>query len=59
MGYKFVVSINDYEDYKDNAPENVTFVNNKEGIKYFMKAKYAFYCFGKYPIKPSKKTDSC
>lgn len=55
MGYKFVVSINDYEDYKDNAPENVTFVNNKEGIKYFMKAKYAFYCFGKYPIKPSKK----
>lgn len=55
MGYKIVVSINDFENFKDNAPDNVTFVNNKEGIKYFMKSKYAFYCFGKYPIKPSKK----
>lgn len=55
MGYKIVVSINDFQDYKENAPENVTFVNNKEGIRYFMKSKYAFYSFGKYPIKPSKK----
>lgn len=53
--YKIVVSINDYENYIKNAPENVTFIDNKQGIKVFMKAKYAFYCFGKYPIKPSKK----
>lgn len=53
--YKIVVSVNDYEDYVNNIPENVTFVDNKQGIKTFMKAKYAFYCFGKYPIKPSKK----
>lgn len=52
--YKIVVSINDCEDYINKAPENVTFVGNKQGIKAFMKAKYAFYCFGKYPIKPSK-----
>ena len=52
--YKIVVSINDAEDYAKNTPDNVLFVGNKQGIKYFMKAKYSFYCFGKYPIKPSK-----
>lgn len=53
--FYFVVSINDFEDYKFHSPKHVKFVDNKEGIKYFLKAKYAFYCFGKYPIKPSKK----
>ena len=53
--FKIVVSINDWEQYVKRAPKNVTFINNKQGIKWFMKAKYAFYCFGKYPIKPSKK----
>lgn len=52
--YKIVVSINDYKDYVNHEPENVLFLDNKSGIKYFIKAKYAFYCFGKYPIKPSK-----
>lgn len=52
--YKIVVSINDYENYVNHKPENVLFLDNKSGIKYFIKAKYAFYCFGKYPIKPSK-----
>lgn len=52
--YKIVVSINDAEDYVSHAPQNVTFVGNRQGILYFMKAKYAFYCFGKYPIKPAK-----
>lgn len=49
-----MVSSNDYEKYIESAPTNVTFVGNKQGIKYFLKSKYAFYCFGKYPIKPSK-----
>lgn len=52
--FKIVVSINDWELYVGKEPDNVTFVNNKEGIRHFMKSKYAFYCFGKYPIKPSK-----
>lgn len=52
--YRIVVSINDVDDFVQKAPENVTFVGNKQGISYFMRAKYAFYCFGKYPIKPSK-----
>ena len=52
--YKIVVSINDFEKYLENPPKNVLFVSNKKGIKHFMKSKYAFYCFGKYPIKPAK-----
>ena len=51
--YQIVVSINDVADYKEQAPKNVTFVNNRQGIPYFLRAKYGFYCFGKYPIKPS------
>lgn len=52
--YRIVVSSNDYEKYIESTPTNVTFVGNTQGIKYFLKSKYAFYCFGKYPIKPSK-----
>lgn len=52
--YRIVVSVNDYKDYCANAPKNVSFIGNSKGIGTFMKAKYAFYCFGKYPIKPSK-----
>lgn len=53
--YKIVVSINDIEEYNKKIPKNVIFVDNIKGISYFLKSKYAFYCFGKYPIKPSKK----
>lgn len=53
--YKIVVSIDDLEEHNNKVPSNVIFVNNIKGISYFLKAKYAFYCFGKYPIKPSKK----
>lgn len=52
--FKIVVSINDWELYIGKEPDNVIFINNKAGIRYFMKSKYAFYCFGKYPIKPAK-----
>ena len=53
--FQIIVSANDYEKYREQAPDNVLFVGNKQGIRWFIKAKYAFYCFGKYPIKPSKK----
>ena len=52
--YKIVVSCGDYELFENDAPENVSFIGNKAGIRVFLKAKYAFYCFGKYPIKPAK-----
>ncbi|MCR5837496.1 MAG: CDP-glycerol glycerophosphotransferase family protein [Lachnospiraceae bacterium] len=52
--YSIVVSANDWKDFVSEAPDNVTFTDNKKGIFYFLKSKYAFYSFGKYPIKPSK-----
>lgn len=52
--YRIIVSVNDFQKFEQNAPENVSFIGNVKGIKWFIKSKYAFYCFGKYPIKPSK-----
>lgn len=52
--FKIVVSINDYTEYIGREPKNVSYISNKKGIFHFMRSKYAFYCFGKYPIKPSK-----
>ena len=37
------------------APKNVIFINNKQGIKWFMKAKYAFLLFWKVSNKAVKK----
>ena len=53
--YRIVVSVNDFEDYEKSAPDGVSFIGNRQGIPVFLKAKYAFYCFGKYPIKPAKR----
>ncbi|HAH19221.1 CDP-glycerol glycerophosphotransferase family protein [Eubacterium uniforme] len=50
--YKIVLSLNDESEIK-KIPNGVIVVDNKEGIKYFLRAKYMFFCFGKYPIKPS------
>ncbi len=53
--YRIVVSVNDFEEYEKTAPDGVSFIGNKQGIRIFLRAKYAFYCFGKYPIKPAKR----
>ncbi|MDO5292787.1 MAG: CDP-glycerol glycerophosphotransferase family protein [bacterium] len=52
--YRIVLSLNTYDEYKDNAPKGVKVVGNKLGILYFLRSKYAFYSFGKYPIYPGK-----
>lgn len=52
--YKIICSINDFKKYKNYDLKNVTFTSNFFGIYYFLTSKYFFYCFGKYPIKPSK-----
>ncbi len=52
---KITVATDEYKKYRKNAPENVRFVSLKSGIFAFFKAKYCFYSFGKYPIKPSKE----
>lgn len=59
--YRIVCAIDEWEEYKMEKkylPErykNVKFVSLKGGILKFLRAKYAFYSFGKYPIKPSKE----
>ncbi|MGN0396035.1 MAG: CDP-glycerol glycerophosphotransferase family protein [Coprococcus sp.] len=59
--YHIVCAIDEWQEYnekKQEKPEkyrNVEFVGLKKGIFRFLKAKYAFYSFGKYPIKPAKK----
>lgn len=53
--YSIVCSLDDYLNYSSNPPKNVKFVSNVGGLPYFLTSKYAFYSFGKYPIKPSNR----
>lgn len=53
--FKITVATNEFEAFKNKAPNNVEFVGLKKGIFAFLKSKYCFYSFGKYPIKPSKE----
>lgn len=53
--FKITVATDEFETFKENAPENVKFVGLKRGIFAFLKSKYCFYSFGKYPIKPAKE----
>ncbi len=53
--YKIIVSVSDYENYIEDAEENVSYISNVKGLFKFFRSKYCFYCFGKYPVKPSKK----
>jgi len=52
--FKITVATDEYEKYASSAPENVKFVSCTRGILSFLRSKYCFYSFGKYPIKPSK-----
>lgn len=50
--YKIICSLN---DYKAQTPQkNVRFMGNVRGLFSFFRCKYAFYCFGKYPVKPRR-----
>lgn len=51
--YEIICSLNDYTLYKKEYP-TVRFVSNKMGVFYFLSSRFAFYSFGKYPIKPAK-----
>ena len=51
--YKIICISNNF--YFKSPDKRVKFVGLYRGILYFFTSKYFFYCFGKYPIKPSKK----
>jgi CDP-glycerol glycerophosphotransferase (TagB/SpsB family) len=53
--YEIICSLDDFEKYSGDCPENVKFVSNRAGLRYFFTSKFMFYSFGKYPIKPSPK----
>lgn len=53
--YEIVCSLNDNKEQKNTKPDNVRFVSNIGGVPTFLRAGYCFYCFGKYPIKPTKR----
>ena len=50
--YEIICALNDYTLYKETYP-SVRFVSNKKGIWFFLRSHYAFYSFGKYPVKPA------
>ncbi|MGN0613546.1 MAG: CDP-glycerol glycerophosphotransferase family protein [Porcipelethomonas sp.] len=52
--YKIIVSINDWEKYAETNEKNVKYISNTRGLFSFFRSKYCYYCFGKYPVKPSK-----
>ena len=53
--YAIICSTNEWKKYSElNQIKNVKFVNCYIGVYYFFTSKYFFYCFGKYPIVPTK-----
>lgn len=52
--YHIICSTNEYEKYK-KTNKNIMFISPLKGIYYYMRSKYFFYSFGKYPIYPSKE----
>ncbi len=50
--YKIIVATND--EKPEDLPKNVKYTSLFKGFFSFLTAKYCFYSFGKYPIKPAK-----
>lgn len=52
--YRIVCSLNDHQKYNNLVQKNVKIISNSSGIKWYFRAGYVFYCFGKIPIIPGK-----
>ncbi len=50
--YRIICSLNDCKNQKPQ--KNVKFVSNVMGLFSFFSSGHAFYCFGKYPVKPRR-----
>lgn len=56
LNYQIVCSTDEWKKYKKlKQLDNVKFVDCYTGVYYYLTSKYFFYCFGKYPIMPSKR----
>lgn len=55
LHYQIVCSTDEWRKYnKYQKLDKVKFVNCYMGVYYYLTSKYFFYCFGKYPIVPTK-----
>ncbi|AOO74997.1 hypothetical protein LCW_02415 [Latilactobacillus curvatus] len=52
--YTIVCVSNNFYDSDSRKYKNVKYVGVVAGLIYFFRARFFFYCFGKYPIKPSR-----
>lgn len=52
--YEIVCASDKFYQVDDNQ-KNVIRVSIVAGLMYFMRSKYFFFCFGKYPVMPTKK----
>ena len=56
LNYQIICSTDEWKKYKKlKQLDNVKFVDCYTGVYYYLTSKYFFYCFGKYPIIPSKR----
>ncbi|MBR4555777.1 MAG: CDP-glycerol glycerophosphotransferase family protein [Ruminococcus sp.] len=53
--YKIVCAADNYRMYRRSAPENVKFISPGRALWSFLRCRYMFYSFGKFPILPAKK----
>ncbi len=51
---KLVVATDEWAVFARSAPPGVRFVSLTRGLWPFMRSRYCFYCFGKYPIRPGR-----
>lgn len=52
--YKIICSCDDYKKFLVSNKNNIIFTSKYIGFLHFFTSKYVFYCFGKYPVYPSK-----
>ena len=52
--YEIVCATNDYKNFTEKQPHNVSFKKNWRGFLDYFSAGYVFYCFGRIPILPGK-----
>lgn len=51
--FQIIVATDEFRIFQSSAPENVRFVGLLRGVLFFLRSKFCFYSFGKYPIKPA------
>lgn len=51
--YRIICSTNDYKKFEEQAPKNVSFISNVNGVWKYLTSAHIYYCFGRLPIIPA------